>query len=231
MTYKKNIEKTDRLLHFWRLGNTVSHTAIITRIPSSTVGYYFCKFNKQPDKYKKIVNGKFQEPLKKDIRSAALISIDWMERKAIVDPLIRQGKYIEARDYLQMVLLYNDFNEKYFRQISNVDHHELISTAIKIYQENEFYKSVLDKIIKTESQLHWKKLKETAKKLMLTPEFTDSDRKYFKNYMENMDKIMENITSDNTKGYYNNDIKKLKESIVMMQQNSSVPVDKKLKTT
>ncbi len=115
MTFKRNHEREKTILSHFRLGTTVSITAILTRIPRSTVGYYYARFNKDPEKYKKVIGGKFQEPFKSDIRAAVLIGIDWMERKAVVEPLIQNGKYVEARDYLQMVLLYNEFNEKYFR--------------------------------------------------------------------------------------------------------------------
>lgn len=121
MTFRRNIEREDTLLSHWRLGRTVKTASLLSGIPEGSVGYYYRRFNNNKKEYLKIVNGKFQDPPRTRPSVAREANLYFTKVMSDLNPMLKDKKFSEARDYLQFILLFGEFMKKHQRILDNID--------------------------------------------------------------------------------------------------------------
>jgi hypothetical protein len=136
MTFKKNVPREKQILYYWRLGNTIEKTSLVTGIPAGSIGYYFKKFNKDPEKYQKVVDGEFQDAPKSSPSKIAQAMFIWSTVLKKVATMVGQGKYGEARDFLECTLLFDDLYKRLLPTLNDYDNKEfaeVVENVIAIF--------------------------------------------------------------------------------------------------
>jgi len=121
MTFKKNVERENKLLSHWRLGATVKKASLLSGVPEGSISHYYRRFNRDKKKYLKIVNGKFQEPPRTSPNKALASNLNFTQVLSDLIPMIQEKEYGKARDYLQFVLLLEEFTKKHQYILDNID--------------------------------------------------------------------------------------------------------------
>lgn len=124
MTFRKNFDRERTLLRHWMEGETVREAAEDSGIPEGTISHYYARFNRNKEKYQREYDGEYQEPPKTDPNDAAFAALFTINIQNTLTPLIQKGDYSKARDFLQMMLLYDEFLKKRLSIMRNVDHKE-----------------------------------------------------------------------------------------------------------
>ena len=120
MPFKKNIERENILINYWRQGNTVKHTSLLTGIPEGTISHYFARFNKKKDKYKIPKNGSQEPPRSSPFDfTIAYFTLERISKK--VQTFFETGDYAGACDYLQAIMLLQDVRKRFLPIIKNSD--------------------------------------------------------------------------------------------------------------
>jgi hypothetical protein len=121
MTFKKNVERENKLLAHWRIGATVKKASLLSGVPEGSVSYYYRRFNRDKEKYLRIVQGKFQEPPRTNPNKALASNLNFTQVLSDLFPMIQEKEYGKARDYLQFVLLLEEFTKKHQYILDNID--------------------------------------------------------------------------------------------------------------
>jgi hypothetical protein len=119
MPFKRNIKRENILLSHWRQGDTVKVTSSLTNIPEGTISHYYARFNKNKDKYLKKTGAEFQELPRPSPFGIAAAGLTYNEVRRNTIQLIKSGDYAKARDYLQVMLLFIDFNKRFIPTLQN----------------------------------------------------------------------------------------------------------------
>lgn len=117
MTFKTNNKRINRLLPYWRLGTTVSQTGIITRIPSSSVGYYFSRFKKDTEKYGKRGDRTFQDPPQPEPIDLAAEIFSWNIYLTKILDFVHNEDYGKANEFLTFLKLYDEFKNRHTKRV------------------------------------------------------------------------------------------------------------------
>ena len=121
MTFIRNLEREKKLLERWRYGNTIKKAALLTNIPEGTISHYFKRYNKNPEKYKKIIENKYQDLPKADTQEAIQSNFNRRIVLDMISPLIQKGDFAKVRDFLQMFELIERYEKKHISILQNVD--------------------------------------------------------------------------------------------------------------
>src|SRR3972149_7612103 len=126
MRISSNPEKEARIYSQGKENATIRTAAYMLGIPEGTVAYYYKKFNKNPDKPIQRYESQSEEPSRPPSMESQVISA--MKMKDVRDTyhgLIREGKYHEAKAYLESLIIFNKIMSQF--------HTELQGCDIKIY--------------------------------------------------------------------------------------------------
>lgn len=121
MTFRKNVKRETELLKQWRIGETIKRTSLLTNTPEGTVSHYYRRFNKNRDKYIKLFETGDREPPKTSPIEAASASIIYGDVLKKVTEFFQKEDYTKARDYLQTIMLLQDFDKRVSLILQNVD--------------------------------------------------------------------------------------------------------------
>jgi len=136
--FRKNVQRESMLFGYWGSGHTVKETAILSDVPEGTISHYFSRFNRDKGKMKQR-DGAFQEPPRSSPSDVAMASLIYVNVLRHVGELVREGKYSDARDYLQLMLLLMDFNKKILPQIQNYDPKEYLEIIKALFEIKKIF--------------------------------------------------------------------------------------------
>ena len=116
MSYPRNPQREEMLINQYIMGHTIKQASIITGIPAGTISYYFKKFKKSQEYYSMRRNAQtppryreYSENIVNKIVKAQFNLHFWY---SAVGPLIGDGKYTEARNFLESMKILDDYEIK-----------------------------------------------------------------------------------------------------------------------
>jgi len=112
----RNFERDELIHELWLHGYTIDEISSQTGIPRSSVGYYVSKFNKS----KNGNNPRSKPPIKSkrlDKITRILLKIQWSESALTWGRLMNEGKYQDAKNMMESILLYNRLNKELMQDI------------------------------------------------------------------------------------------------------------------
>ena len=105
---RKNPQREELLLRYWRLGATGRETASRTGIPEGSVSRYFARFNKHPEKHNRLaVSGEPSPPkgLYSDIGGQLRAALEEVEVSRRHKELMTKGKIVQAKFSIEAEIL------------------------------------------------------------------------------------------------------------------------------
>ncbi|MFH0748428.1 MAG: hypothetical protein V1915_00685 [Candidatus Bathyarchaeota archaeon] len=107
MPFRKNIQRENILLNYWRIGTTVKRTSLLTDIPEGTISHYFARFNKSGDKYRVSKPGSQEPPRSTPLQAAIAFEVYHNIQKNI-RMYTQKGDYQNLYYYLSCYPLIRD---------------------------------------------------------------------------------------------------------------------------
>lgn len=120
MVFRKNTQREDILFFHWKMGHTVKETSLLTGIPQGTISHYFARFSKHKEKFKDTKTGS-QEPTRSTPSQVATSIFSLQEINKQLQMFFKKGEIEKARDYLQILILYQDLTKRFTSIIENWD--------------------------------------------------------------------------------------------------------------
>jgi hypothetical protein len=106
------------------MGRTVKEAALLTGIPAGSISHYYARFNKDREKYRRIISSRTQTPPYSNAFDVAAAGLSLQYLLKEVANLISKREYGKARDLVELIILMNKVEKTYRSVMVNVNPEE-----------------------------------------------------------------------------------------------------------
>lgn len=146
MTLPENPDRENILLSLWKQKFTVENASLESGIPKGSISYYYKRFNKDPEEYRKrfvkIVITQNNSFLIRSLKATK----DWNYIIIKLEELIGKGDYAKANEFLKFTKLFDEIQARHIQKRKDLNLENI--SIIENERINQFNKMDEEKFVK-----------------------------------------------------------------------------------